>query len=298
MPKFSVVIPVYNRAAILARLLTSLDEQTFRDFEVIVIDDGSNDEPEKAIPTTLNYKFRLVKQANAGGSAARNTGIRESSGDYIAFLDSDDFFTPEKLEVAAKHIDATGATFIYSYAKVDRGGGVFGQKPDRPLAEGEAFEEYALVARQAAQTSTLVVERELALKTLFDPELRKFQDIDFCIRLARNGAKISFIPKALSVWTDHVAEGRVGNVRRPDAALIWLKKHGQLVSRRALFGFKANILSYEIGQSHPLRAFVYVLEGLLFGGVPPKRAAHSLVRAICPQSLYRPLVDGVLKKRQ
>ena len=296
MPRFSVVIPIYNRASTLSRLLLSLDKQTYRDFEVVLVDDGSDDEPEKAIPSELNYELRLIKQANAGGSAARNAGIRGSNGDYIAFLDSDDFFAPEKLEVVATYIANTGATFLYSYAKVDRGNGVFGQKPERGLRGDEPFEEYALVARQAAQTSTLVIERQLALSTLFDPDLKKFQDIDFCIRLARNGAKIVFIPEPLSIWTDFSADGRVGNVRKPEAALLWLSKHGTSLNKRALLGFKANILSYEIGQISPLKALGYVIQGALFGGVSPKRTAQSLVRALAPQSLYRPLVNRLLKK--
>ncbi len=94
---FSVIIPVYNRAELLRRALDSLAAQRFRDFEVIVVDDGSTDgSGEAAAQSELNP--RVVRQENAGPGPARNLGVREATGEYVAFLDSDDVWFPWTLE--------------------------------------------------------------------------------------------------------------------------------------------------------------------------------------------------------
>lgn len=98
MKTFSVVIPTYNRAALLRRALGSVWRQTFTDFEVIVVDDGSIDGTVEYL-RTLGGRVRWLSQPNAGPGAARNLGARAASGEYVAFLDSDDFWFPWTLEV-------------------------------------------------------------------------------------------------------------------------------------------------------------------------------------------------------
>ena len=101
MPAVSVIIPVFNRAAMLGRTLATVAEQTFRDFEVVIVDDASSDDPAPAIEAAraggldINY-IKFLK--NRGVSAARNAGIEAATGDFIAFLDSDDLWMPEKLQ--------------------------------------------------------------------------------------------------------------------------------------------------------------------------------------------------------
>ncbi len=98
MPLFSVIIPTYNRAALLGEALESVFAQEFRDYEVIVVDDGSTD----GTPEVLQYygdRIRLFHQENKGPGAARNTGIRQAQGDYVAFLDSDDVWFPWTLKL-------------------------------------------------------------------------------------------------------------------------------------------------------------------------------------------------------
>lgn len=99
MVTVSVIIPTYNRALKVARAVSSVLNQTFIDFEIIVIDDGSSDETNRILEEFHRQIVYIAHTVNLGVSAARNTGIRMSSGALIAFLDSDDYWLPEKLEV-------------------------------------------------------------------------------------------------------------------------------------------------------------------------------------------------------
>jgi glycosyltransferase involved in cell wall biosynthesis len=99
MPRVSVIIPTYNRAEKVVRAVSSVLNQTFSDFEVIVIDDGSVDGTEKAVSRLKGPIKYIAHPANLGVSEARNTGIKHSNAAFVAFLDSDDHWLPEKLNV-------------------------------------------------------------------------------------------------------------------------------------------------------------------------------------------------------
>ena len=104
-PRVSVVIPAYNHARFLPDALDSVLAQTFQDFEVVVVDDGSTDETGEVVAAYGN-RIRYVRQSNAGQAAARNRGIRETSAPFIAFLDAYDYWFPEKLTAQMAHFDA------------------------------------------------------------------------------------------------------------------------------------------------------------------------------------------------
>ncbi len=102
-PTVSVIIPTYNRAHLLGRAIESVLDQTYQDFEIIVVDDASADETEEVVKSFGDDRINHIRhQKNKGGSAARNTGIKAARGEFIAFLDSDDEWVPKKLE---KEID-------------------------------------------------------------------------------------------------------------------------------------------------------------------------------------------------
>lgn len=113
MNRISVIIPTYNRAALLPAAVLSVLEQTHRADEIIVIDDGSTDRTIDSLAPMLN-QIRYIKTANAGASAARNRGIREAGGDWIAFLDSDDNWLPEMLQLQIECLRETGAKVCFS----------------------------------------------------------------------------------------------------------------------------------------------------------------------------------------
>ncbi|HMF56232.1 MAG TPA: glycosyltransferase family A protein [Pyrinomonadaceae bacterium] len=107
--KVSVIIPLYNKAGYVLRALRSISAQTFTEFEVIVVDDGSTDDGARVVAEYEDARVRLVSQTNAGPGAARNRGAAEARGEFLAFLDADDEWLPEYLEESLKLLEAYGA---------------------------------------------------------------------------------------------------------------------------------------------------------------------------------------------
>ena len=107
--RVSVIIPLYNKAPYIRRALDSVAAQTFRDFELIVVDDGSTDGGEQSVTDFGDARVRLIRQPNAGPGAARNRGISEAGGELLAFLDADDEWTPEFLSECVRTLDGHGA---------------------------------------------------------------------------------------------------------------------------------------------------------------------------------------------
>jgi len=114
VPKVSACVPVFNTASLLGRCLDSLVSQSIKDLEIIVVDDGSTDSSPEVIQTYAARDPRIVtvRQANAGLGATRNAGLRAATGDYVAFLDSDDWVEPDCYEVLHAQAEATGADLI------------------------------------------------------------------------------------------------------------------------------------------------------------------------------------------
>ncbi|MDX2098790.1 MAG: glycosyltransferase family 2 protein, partial [Leptolyngbyaceae cyanobacterium bins.59] len=107
MPKVSVVLPVYNVQSYIQQTVTSVLNQTYSDFELLIVDDGSTDRSIEFCRQCTDPRLRILSQQNRGLAGARNTGIRHATGEYIALLDGDDLWHPEKLERHVQHLDRT-----------------------------------------------------------------------------------------------------------------------------------------------------------------------------------------------
>ena len=291
-PTFSVVIPLYNRADIVAKTIQSVLDQDFQSFEIIVVDDGSKDDPEPALAAIGDPRIRYVRQDNAGGGAARNRGIEEAQGRYIAFLDSDDLFLPGKLSVMAAALPRGDTrTILYSQMKVDRGVDRYWVRPERGIREGEDVGEYLFCANQFMQTSTLVVPATLAKKVRFDPALKKGQDLDFAVRLQVAGGQFRMIEQPLTIWLDATEVGRTSYVRGYETSLDWLERCGHLLTDRARHGYRATVLAYHMAPIRPLATIGDLTRGLVLGRVPPRILARQLLRSYLPKSFYRSIVN-------
>lgn len=295
---FSVVIPVYNRCKIVPRaILSVLAQEIEEDFEVIVVDDGSEDSIELTIENISDSRVTLIRQQNQGGGAARNRGICHANGRYIAFLDSDDYFLPGKLEAARDALLSQRASVFYSAVSVYRGKQSFALKPHRALLRDERVDEYLFCSGGTMQTSALVVESALAKSVLFDPSLRKGQDLDFVFRLWLAGATFVFDERPLVVWTDDSDAGRVSHTPRAEMLAAWLARNEERMSRNAALGFRANVLSYELRGKNSIRALGYIISAYMQGAQTARRSVHSLVRLFAPRKVYRWLVNYLIRQK-
>ena len=141
MPKVSVVIPAYNAMPFLSKTLDSVLGQTFSDFEVLVINDGSTDDIEAWVSGLTDRRVTMINQENQGCAIARNTGVFVSNGDYIAFLDADDIWEPTKLEKQVCILETRpNVGLVNTWISHIDGEGVSLEKLGTPDAEGYVWE--------------------------------------------------------------------------------------------------------------------------------------------------------------
>ena len=185
-PAVSVVIPTFQRRALVERALASVRAQTFRDYEVIVVDDGSTDGTAEAVAavTGLGAGVRYVRQENQGVSAARNAGITVANGDLVALLDSDDRWLPRHLEVStavfARHPEAVLCSTSPRFE-------IGGRQPPADATLVDALPAL-LVENVVGHPSSITIRREaLAATGGFDPRLRTMEGWELWLRLAAVG---------------------------------------------------------------------------------------------------------------
>jgi len=196
LPAVSVIIPAYNTAGHIGAALASVFAQSFTDFEVIVINDGSPDS-EQLEPAIAPYLPRIIylKQENRGPSAARNLGINRARGEFLAFLDSDDTWLPHYLAEQLKflHSDPT-FDMVYCDAVVEGGARWAGKTFMQlfPSSGPVTFESLLFEQAQVITSGTLVRRQRVLAAGLFDEEIRCSEDHDLWLRILHSGGKIAY----------------------------------------------------------------------------------------------------------
>jgi glycosyltransferase involved in cell wall biosynthesis len=205
-PSLSVVIPAYNNAHLLGHAVQSVREQQHSDLEIIVIDDGSTDNTVEVLEQLSGSDLRSVRQENAGPAAARNRGIAEASGEWIAFLDADDHWLPGKLSAQFDALQEThGAEFSYTDALMRFPDGYETTAKARN-SNGDLFSD--LVWGNQLSTGTLLVRRRCFDEVgLFNTGLRTAEDWDMWLRLASRFQSV-YVDRALTscLATTHRAQ--------------------------------------------------------------------------------------------
>jgi len=195
--KVSVIIPTFNRFSLISRAIDSVLNQTIKPFEIIVVDDGSSDNTSTFIKN--NYKsVKLIKQNNLGVSKARNVGIKNSSGDWIALLDSDDEWEKNKLEVQIKSLSEYD---YYSVCHTNeiwiRNGIRVNQKKRHQKYGGDIFDKCLDICR--ISPSSIIFKKNIINEVgWFDEGLSICEDYDLWLRITAN-FKILFIDKPLVI---------------------------------------------------------------------------------------------------
>ncbi|MCX8044072.1 MAG: glycosyltransferase [Desulfobacterota bacterium] len=199
-PTVSVLIPTYNRAHLINKAIDSVLAQTYQDIEIVVIDDGSTDNTKEVIGK-YGRDIIYVYQENRGIAGARNTGFLHCSGKYIAFLDSDDYWLPQKLErqIALFEQHPEYGMVACQCASIDAQGHF--RKKNRPGRSGWILE--ALFHKNFIRTSAAVVTKP-CIQTIgfFDETLRECEEYDLWLRIAAQ-FPIGFINEPLAVYTDN-----------------------------------------------------------------------------------------------
>jgi glycosyltransferase involved in cell wall biosynthesis len=273
----SAVIPTRNRPELVSRAVRSALAQTFRDLEVVVVVDGPDQGTLAALQSFHDERLRVVAlPSSVGGSEARNIGVREAHGTWIAFLDDDDEWLPEKIEMQIKC--AHGAHVANPVVACR----IIGRTPQRDYIwpqrfprQSEELSEYLFTretwfrGERQLQTSMIFTSRELMLAVPFTPGLPRHQDTDWYVRIgARKDVVIEFVPEPLAIW--YLEENRGSIVKHYNwrASLEWLMRIQPLITPRAFSGFIATQLAGEAANQKAWAAFFPLLHHMCRFGRP------------------------------
>ncbi|HKO30926.1 MAG TPA: glycosyltransferase family A protein [Nitrospiraceae bacterium] len=190
MPKVSVVMPVYNGERFLRESLGSVFAQTLQDFEVVCVDDGSRDNSADVLKQ-YGRRIRVLRQGNAGQSAARNAGVAMASGQYIAFLDQDDIWYPSKLARQVEVLEADPAVVVVhcNFDRIDASGHMLQQQAgliERASALASSMGQ--LIGEALIFPSAMMIRKDIYERVGgFHHELQGFEDFDLIARLKQQG---------------------------------------------------------------------------------------------------------------
>lgn len=257
MPKVSVVIPTYNRSFTVVKAIDSVLEQTYDDYEIIVVDDGSTDDTYEILRPywdKIHYEFK----ENGGISSARNLALEVARGKYIALLDSDDYWKPEKL---ARQMECFANNTEYGMVatrcvthKVDRHFNTI--ETNRIRRTGKSGWVYKdLFYRNYIRTSSVVIKKECFQELGgFDESLPRCNDIDMWLRISRK-YPVGFINSVLTVYTRRPKEVRVDNIEGRKIWLDVLKKN-----------YDPDIISHRLYKKRMARVYAHIAENMLKKG--------------------------------
>lgn len=285
-PEISVVIPAYNASAYIADAIKSVQEQTFTQWQLIVVDDGSTDNTSEIIKGYLSdSRIKLIKQENKGVSAARNAGIKEAQGKYITFLDADDYYLPYNLQRKHEYLQSKAeADFVYSdVMQCDD------KLNDRRVEKGvDAYNLFTKVMLWQGETiptlpSNVMVKAALMKeKFLFDEYLSNCADRYMKILLSKN-ATGAYVPEVLVKYRDSP-----GSMSKK----IWLLEKDEKYIIRQIR--KKNIVPSGSFRRRVIANIYLIISGSWYVNAHrPLKAIWFGLKAICT---YPPIIDKVLGK--
>lgn len=247
MPQVAIIIPAYNQSQYLGQAFQSVLEQTFSDWEAVIVDDGSTDDTRNVALSFNDPRLRYIYQENRGLSGARNTGIRNSTAPCLSFLDSDDMFLPEKLEILLDAMDRQPDLGLVAgqAVPIDENNQRVGKIMDTPLPQQP---EHLLLGNPLHVGSVLLRRSWQERAGFFDESLRSYEDWDMWLRLGCLGCPMDYVTKPVSFYRFHTAQmTRIGaqmttatfsvlDKLYADPALppAWIKLHDQAYSQAYL----------------------------------------------------------------
>ncbi|AMK75093.1 MULTISPECIES: glycosyltransferase family 2 protein [Methylomonas] len=187
-PRVTVIMPTYNRKKFIGEAIQSVLDQSFQDFELIVVDDGSTDQTSEVVQAFVSEKIKYIYQSNCGRSNARNRALSLARGYYIAFLDSDDLYLPEKLALQIDYMDThpdIGMIYTSAYC-INESGERIKDKYDA-VVSGWIYEHIAFFVPVTITLPTVMVRKQVFDKAgVFDEKMDRFEDTDMWRRISKH----------------------------------------------------------------------------------------------------------------
>lgn len=246
-PLVSVIITTYKRNDMIGRAIDSVLKQTYKNIEIIVVDDNDpNTEhrkltEEKMSQYTNNVNFKYIKhEKNKNGAAARNTGIKESSGEIVCFLDDDDWFVQDKVEKQVKYL-LNNSKFNGVYCGWDRAGKVV-----LPKKEGDLSYEL-LSGTNLIYTNTIMMWKKCAINCKgWDERFKRNQEAAFLLRFFSNGYKIGVVSECLVGFDISDRSNVLDPKKNEEQFVFYLNQHKNLIDKleNESKGIKKSIYSY------------------------------------------------------
>ncbi|WP_420924835.1 glycosyltransferase family 2 protein [Aeromonas veronii] len=242
--KISIVVPFYERSKNFSDIYKTINNQTFDNWELIIVDDGSSDHEllQNFVSQVSDSRVKLILLSkNVGGAAARNRGIIEATGDYIAFLDSDDLWCSKKLEAQFEYIEKSDEDVLFSNVDIVNKNGELLERKEVIYKNNEDVSEYIFVKDGLIQTSSLFMKIECAQNIMFNPLLKRHQDYDFVLRLYHHGYKFHKIAESLVFWIqdDGTVFSRGASYNN---TADWLRTYKKYMTRLATIKFASKIM--------------------------------------------------------
>jgi glycosyltransferase involved in cell wall biosynthesis len=291
VPTISIIVPVYNGETTILETIASVQQQTFSDFEIIVINDGSTDQTLELLQTIQDERLKIFSYENGGLPIARNRGLSQATGEFIGFLDADDLWTPDKLELQLaalrQHPDA-GVAYSWTYFKYEENEYSYVDKSS--FFEGNVYADLLVKNFLHNGSNPLISKQAIESVGFFDPALKSCEDWDFYLRLA---SKWNFVlvPKPQIIYRQS-SSSMTSKIEIMEKYLLIVIERAFRVAPIELQSLKKQSLSwvYKYAAQQHLKYGSHKLENL-------KLATSNLTRAILiyPQILLEEYTHGLVR---
>jgi glycosyltransferase involved in cell wall biosynthesis len=276
-PLVSVVIPTRNRPLLVKRAVQSALAQTLKELEVIVVIDGSDEVTPVELAKIDEQRLRVIELPVSQGAAdARNVGVSESAGEWIAFLDDDDEWLPQKLEVQLQAANCSNYAFpivaCCLIARTPKGEFIWPRRlptPSEPLSEYLLARNSLFHGEGLIQTSVLFTKKDLLQNVPFTSGLQKHQDWDWLLRVSTwDGVGLEFVPEPLVIWYAEEQRKSISGKNNWRYSLDWIQKNRNLVTPRAYAAFIMTSVSMVAAREGDRKAFWPLLWEAMRSGQP------------------------------
>lgn len=262
-PKISVIIPNYNRTTVLQQAIKSVLNQSYQNFEILIVDDASTINPSSYIDTFEDQRIKLIQlQQNGGAAKARNIGATKANGKYIAFLDSDDEWLSNHLERRLAILQNENIDGCYGAVTRLKDGLMIDKPPVRLPSKQESMVSYLLSGTLRAATPSLVMKRQAFLEIKFDKELIIHEDYDMVIRF---GQRYTWACDTVPSVIVHLSNTGLSGTFDFNSSILFLKKHAKDLDFKWLMFYCLRKISiaHEKKEKHWVKSYSKILKNNL-----------------------------------